>query len=178
MKQNKLKLNGATISGPGMTHAINPSIITGPEDNGYAKGELMDANAVKKTINSSTEQLSKLLFESGLDDNKINSMSEIISMFDGMTTDSDLSRGINIGAMPDEGYESIRSDIKNYNQWDFYVTVQMIYSDNYTLLHKWFNNISDEELCEKVYQMSINWLDDEDNPFGSKKIWRYFNNKK
>lgn len=75
-------------------------------------------------------------------------------------------------------YESIRSDIKNYNQWDFYVTVQMIYSDNYTLLHKWFNNISDEELCEKVYQMSINWLDDEDNPFGSKKIWCYFNNKK
>lgn len=50
MKQNKLKLNGATISGPGMAHAINPSIITGPEDNGYAKGELMDANAVKKQL--------------------------------------------------------------------------------------------------------------------------------
>lgn len=75
-------------------------------------------------------------------------------------------------------YNNIRNNIKNYNQWDFYVTVQMIYSDNYTLLRSWFPNISDEELCEKVFQMAVNWLDDEDNPFGNKKIWCYFNNKK
>lgn len=75
-------------------------------------------------------------------------------------------------------YDNVRSRIKDYNKWDFYVTVQMIYSDNYTLLHKWFQNISDEELKDKVFDLAINWLDDEDNPFGNKKIWCYFNCKK
>lgn len=77
-----------------------------------------------------------------------------------------------------QAYNNIRSKMANYNQWDFYVTVQMIYSDYYVLLHKWFENISDEELQDKVYDLAVNWLDDEDNPFGNKKIWCYFNNKK
>lgn len=75
-------------------------------------------------------------------------------------------------------YERLRSRIKDYNKWDFYVTVQMIYSDNYALLRDWFQNVSDEELYNKVCELAINWLDDDDNPFGNKKIWCYFNCKK
>jgi hypothetical protein len=59
--------------------------------------------------------------------------------------------------------------------WDFYVTVQMIHSDNINLINQWFNNISKEELNDKIIDMSINWLNDEDNPFGDHKIWGYFN---
>lgn len=77
-----------------------------------------------------------------------------------------------------QAYDNLRSRIKYYNQWNFYVTVQMIYSDNYSILHKWFNDISDEDLQQKVYELAINWLDDDDNPFGNKKIWCYFNSKK
>lgn len=62
-----------------------------------------------------------------------------------------------------------------YNVWDFYVTVQMIYSDNITLLQTWFTGIPKEELNEKVIDLAINWLHDEDNPFGESKIWGYFN---
>jgi hypothetical protein len=59
--------------------------------------------------------------------------------------------------------------------WDFYVTVQMNHSDNINLINQWFNNISKEELNDKIIDMSINWLNDEDNPFGDHKIWGYFN---
>lgn len=73
-------------------------------------------------------------------------------------------------------YLKHRSKIPSqYNMWDFYVTVQMIYSDNINLINQWFNNISKEELNDKIIDMSINWLNDEDNPFGDHKIWGYFN---
>lgn len=83
MKQNKLKLNGATISGPGMTHAINPSIIAGPEDNGYAKGELMDANAVKQAVDSLEKKTD------AIDDN-INTIKEVYDFFDGVDDSANL----------------------------------------------------------------------------------------
>lgn len=33
-------------------------------------------------------------------------------------------------------YKEIRGVIPDYNEWDYYVTVQMIYSDNYNLIHE------------------------------------------
>ena len=63
----------------------------------------------------------------------------------------------------------------NYNEWDYYVTVQMIYSDNYNLIHEWFPNISEDEFNQKIYQLATNWLNDKDNPFGNSKTWCYFN---
>lgn len=75
----------------------------------------------------------------------------------------------------DKYYSEISDKIRPYNNWDWYVTVNMIYSDNYNLLNSWFENLSDEDLQNKVYQLAQNWLDDEDNPYGSSKIWKYFN---
>ena len=72
-------------------------------------------------------------------------------------------------------YKEIRGVIPEYNEWDYYVTVQMIYSDNYNLIHEWFPNISEDEFNQKIYQLATNWLNDKDNPFGNSKTWCYFN---
>lgn len=72
-------------------------------------------------------------------------------------------------------YKEIRGVIPDYNEWDYYVTVQMIYSDNYNLIHEWFPNISEDEFNQKIYQLATNWLNDKDNPFGNSKTWCYFN---
>lgn len=71
--------------------------------------------------------------------------------------------------------KEIRGVIPDYNEWDYYVTVQMIYSDNYNLIHEWFPNISEDEFNQKIYQLATNWLNDKDNPFGNSKTWCYFN---
>ena len=52
----------------------------------------------------------------------------------------------------------------------------MIASDNHALILRWF---PDEEMSSRetrYVEMTVNWLNDEDNPFGAgKKIWGYLN---
>ena len=72
-------------------------------------------------------------------------------------------------------YDSVQDEVEPYNMWDFYTTLNMIWSDNYMLLTRWFPDENDTELSEKAVEMAINWLNDEDNPFGRNKIWGYFN---
>ena len=67
------------------------------------------------------------------------------------------------------------SILNNYNLYDFYVTLNMIKSDNYKLYKKRFNGYSDSQLDDLFIEDSINWLDDKDNPFGENKIWKYLN---
>lgn len=50
----------------------------------------------------------------------------------------------------------------------------MIKSDNYPLLKQWFPEADMKELQEKIIDLTINWLNDEDNPYGDTKIWSYF----
>lgn len=49
--KNKSKLTGALAVGGGLKHAVVPYIITGEENNGYSKGDILDANYVKQLIN-------------------------------------------------------------------------------------------------------------------------------
>ena len=72
-------------------------------------------------------------------------------------------------------YDSVQDEVEPYNMWDFYTTLNMIWSDNYMLLTRWFPDENDTELSEKAVEMAINWLNDEDNPFGRNKIWGYLN---
>ena len=65
--------------------------------------------------------------------------------------------------------------VENYNEYDFYVTLNMIKSDNYELYKKRFNGYSDNQLDKLFIEDAINWLDDKDNPFGKNKIWKYLN---
>lgn len=72
-------------------------------------------------------------------------------------------------------YARFKDDLhKDYNQYDFYVTINMMYADNYNLYHKWFKEASDEAMLNIVAEAAINWLNDEDSPYkGHTKIWSY-----
>lgn len=59
---------------------------------------------------------------------------------------------------------------KDYNKWDFEVTMNMIKSDYYPLLREWFPE--DKNLQDKIVELTINWLNDDDYP--DHKIWNYF----
>jgi len=48
----------------------------------------------------------------------------------------------------------------------------MIKSDYYPLLKRWFPE--EKDLDEKIIELTVNWLNDDDNPFGDSKIWCYF----
>ena len=78
-------------------------------------------------------------------------------------------------------YASLKGEyvkiLDTYNVYDFYVTINMIKSDNYSLYKIRFKNYSEEELNKLFIEDSINWLDDEDNPYGKSKIWKYLNNE-
>ncbi len=72
-------------------------------------------------------------------------------------------------------YEQVKTKIPDYNCWDFYVALNMAASDNWCLLNEWFPGITDEDRDQKFVELTVNWLDDPDNPYGTEKIWRYFN---
>lgn len=72
-------------------------------------------------------------------------------------------------------YQQYKPKLGEYNLYDFAVTLNMIKSDNCNKLKKWFPNATKEEMLAKLIEETLNWLDDDDNPFGKEKIWRYFN---
>lgn len=72
-------------------------------------------------------------------------------------------------------YKDSNPILNKYNEYDFYVTLNMIKSDNYKLYKKRFNTYSDSQLDKLFIEDAINWLDDTDNPFGENKIWKYLN---
>ena len=72
-------------------------------------------------------------------------------------------------------YDGVKSKIPAYNLYDFIVTMNMVKSDNYMKLKRWFPDDDESELVERMLDETVNWLDDEDNPFGDEKIWKYLN---
>lgn len=67
-------------------------------------------------------------------------------------------------AKTQEIYETVKDEIRPYNQWDFAVVLNMVYSDNYNLMKKWFADDSEEQLMDKMVDLAVNWLRDDDNP--------------
>ena len=75
-------------------------------------------------------------------------------------------------------YNSLKKSndiLSNYNEYDFYVVMNMIKSDNYNLYKKRFPGYNDDMLDELFVEDALNWLDDMDNPYGTSKIWKYLN---
>ena len=75
-------------------------------------------------------------------------------------------------------YNSLKKSndiLNNYNEYDFYVVMNMIKSDNYNLYKKRFPGYNDDMLDELFVEDALNWLDDMDNPYGMSKIWKYLN---
>lgn len=72
-------------------------------------------------------------------------------------------------------YESLKGELRGYNCWDFFVTLNMVATKDSSLVDKWFPNISDNDRDGKLVEMAVNWLHDENNPYGDRKIWCYLN---
>lgn len=75
----------------------------------------------------------------------------------------------------EEIYESVKDEILDYNIWDFAVTMNMLASDNWCLLGRWFPGITEKERNAKLVEMAVNWLLDEDARWPDSKIWHYLN---
>ena len=73
----------------------------------------------------------------------------------------------------EEIYKLNKSSIPDaYNLFDFMVTLNMIKSDYHNIVEGWFEGADNEK---RYIELAINWLDDDDNPFGEEKVWKYFN---
>ena len=73
-------------------------------------------------------------------------------------------------------YEDVRANIVGYNFWDFYVTMNMIASDNWCMLKRWFPRHEAAEMNERIAEMAVVWLKDDDWP-GKTKIWDYLSSR-
>ena len=72
-------------------------------------------------------------------------------------------------------YDQVRQDIRPYNYWDFYVTLNMIASDNYGLIERWFPGEEGSDKDRRFVTMAVNWLNDPDSQHKDCKIWCYLN---
>jgi hypothetical protein len=74
-------------------------------------------------------------------------------------------------------YDSVSGKIRGITFWDFLVAINMIKSDDYMMIKQWFPGQTEEEYMKKIVDATLNWLNDEDNPYGKNKIWCYLNPK-
>lgn len=72
-------------------------------------------------------------------------------------------------------YNTVKGRISPYNFYDFEVALNMVKSDNCNKLRRWFPAASDKEIMDKLVDETVNYLDDEDNPYGTEKVWKYLN---
>lgn len=72
-------------------------------------------------------------------------------------------------------YDNVKGDLRSYNCWDFFVTLNMVGTKDSKLLNRWFPSINDKERDDKLVELAVNWLNDDDSPYGNSKIWRYLN---
>lgn len=67
----------------------------------------------------------------------------------------------------------VRSIDNSITVWDVYIALNAQYHDNIVLYEKWFGNISEDEMKEKIIEATIvNWFEDVDA--GDDKVWEYF----
>lgn len=72
-------------------------------------------------------------------------------------------------------YDGIKSEIRSYNFWDFAVTLNMVASDNWCMLERWFPDMTESERNTRLVEMALNWLKDDDAKHPDSKIWHYLN---
>lgn len=74
-------------------------------------------------------------------------------------------------------FDGVKDRVSPYNLYDFMVVMNMMKSDQYLKLRKWFPGSTEDELFGKIVDEAVNWLDDGDSPFGDTKAWGYFNSR-
>lgn len=59
-RYNNPRLTNTTVSGTGMKHPMRPHVILGDPENGFIRGDLLDANAVIKLIKNAAKAIGAL----------------------------------------------------------------------------------------------------------------------
>lgn len=59
-KFNNPRLTNTTVSGTGVKHPMRPHVILGDPENGFIRGDLLDANAVIKLIKNAAKAIGAL----------------------------------------------------------------------------------------------------------------------
>lgn len=72
-------------------------------------------------------------------------------------------------------YEKVKANIPAYNMWDFYVVMNMVIADNANMLALWFPDATETQKEKHYIELALNWLNDDDNPYGKEKAWKYLN---
>ena len=67
------------------------------------------------------------------------------------------------------GVASKNKAMSEYNYWDFYVTIHMMWHDNICMYRSWWPEADEEVLTQKVAESAVNYLTDDDGEKG--KIW-------
>ena len=75
----------------------------------------------------------------------------------------------------EEVYAGVKSEIREYNFWDFAVALNMVASDNWCRLDRWFPGMTEQERNTRLVEMTLNWLQDVDARHPDAKIWFYMN---
>ena len=75
----------------------------------------------------------------------------------------------------EEVYNGVKSDIRQYNFWDFAVALNMEASDKWMLLERWFPGMTEQERNTRLVELAVNYLKDEDARHPDSKIWHYLN---
>lgn len=70
-----------------------------------------------------------------------------------------------------EEYQRVRDEIPDYNVWDFAVTMNLIYSNHHDSVKKWKKGA----VIEKISDLAVEFLNDEDTAHPDDKIWWYMN---
>ena len=151
----KSKLTGTLAVGGGLKHAVVPYIITGEEDNGYSKGDILDANYVKQLINDNTIpsniSADTLTLHSGMTFNdNINNYMLVNKDYFNLSTDHINISGVN------NGYASLNAKLEsmriNFGDDDIYVIPGSVQLGNTYLLFD----------CSRF---QIHWVDNNDAGF-------------
>lgn len=70
-----------------------------------------------------------------------------------------------------ELYETYKSQIKDYNVYDFMVALNDVIANHYNLLRGWWKNEEWSVLLIKFSEIAVNWLNDDDTPYRGEKAW-------
>lgn len=70
-------------------------------------------------------------------------------------------------------YDKVKDAIPDYNFWDYAVTVNLAYSNHADLVKKWTKDKG--KLAERMSELSVSFLCDEDTAHPTDKIFWYMN---
>lgn len=108
-RYNNPRLTNTTVSGTGMKHPMRPHVILGESENGFIRGDLLDANAVIKLIKNAARAAGFPQLASSLDWVDVNDDEAMIGEIGYVTIKSEMRDAPGING-PDIRFLAIKAD--------------------------------------------------------------------